>query len=171
MPQKPRTAVYKDSVTAELALRAHFFIADEYPKDTTFAHLGKKMLLQIQNSTGILYFTGEYYEACKRFAEENHVELKQNDTTLDSLLRSQASSYWSGEKLWRRAQEIKRELLNEFHSLFCQEVNKQWPVIPSGKTMEDLMQELRKKLFSRKTQELKESEAVTGFHQSLVINM
>ena len=120
--------------------------------------LGKKMLLQIQNSTGIPYFTGEYYEACKRFAEENHVELKQNDTTLDSLLRSQASSYWSGEKLWRRAQEIKRELLNEFHSLFCQEVNKQWPVIPSGKTMEDLMQELRKKLFSRKTQELKDTK-------------
>ena len=72
MPQKHSTAVYKDSVTAELALRAHFFIADEYPKDTTIAHFGKKMLLQIQNSTGIPYFTGEYYEACKRFAEENH---------------------------------------------------------------------------------------------------
>ena len=102
MPQKPRRAVYKDSVIAELTLRAHFFIADEYPKDTTIAHLGKKMLFQIQNPTGIPYFTGEYYEACKRFANENQVELKQNDTTFDSLLRSQASSYWSGEKLWRR---------------------------------------------------------------------
>ena len=33
MLPKPRTAVFKDSVTAKLALRAHFFIADESPKE------------------------------------------------------------------------------------------------------------------------------------------
>ena len=155
MSPKPRTAGYKDSVTAELALRAHFYIADEYPKDTTLAQLGQKMFLQLQHPTGAS-FTGEYYEACKRFADKNPEEMKCNDTSLDSLLRSQPSSYWSGEKLWRRAQDIKRELLNEFHSLFCQEVNKQWPILPSGKTMEDLMQELRQKLYAKKNQELKD---------------
>jgi hypothetical protein len=38
---------------------------------------------------------------------ENQAEMQLNETTLDSLLRFQPSSYWSGEKLWRRVQEIK----------------------------------------------------------------
>ena len=129
MSQKPRTAVYKDSVTAELALRAPFFIADKYPKDTTLAQLGQKMFLQLQHPTGAS-FTGEYYEACKRFADKNPEEMKCNGTSYDSLLRSQPSSHCSGEKLRRREQDIKRELHNEFHFLSCQEVNKQWLVIP-----------------------------------------
>ena len=76
------------------------------------------------------FFTGEYDQASKRFADENQEELKHNDKSFDLLLRYQAFSYCSGEKLRRRAQDIKRELLNEFHALFCQEVNKQWLVIP-----------------------------------------
>ena len=47
MAQKPITAVCKDPVTAELALRAHFFTADKYLKDMTLAQLAKKMFLQV----------------------------------------------------------------------------------------------------------------------------
>ena len=108
MSPKPRTAVYKDSVTAELALRAHFFIADEYPKDPTLAQHGQKMFLQVQHRTGVTSFTGEYYEACKRFADKNPEEMKCNDTCLDSVLRYQPSSYSSGEKLRPLAQDIAR---------------------------------------------------------------
>ena len=39
MAPKPETAIYK--APAELALRAHFFIADKYRKVTTLAQLGK----------------------------------------------------------------------------------------------------------------------------------
>ena len=56
--------------------------------------------------------------------------MKHNDTNFDLLRRYQASSYCSGEKLRCRAQDIKLELLSKFHSLFCQEVNKQWLVMP-----------------------------------------
>jgi hypothetical protein len=69
--------------------------------------------------------------------------MNRNNTIWDSLLRSQPAFYWSGEKLWPRAHEIKQELLNDFHSLFCQEVSPQWPVMSSGETMEDLIQQLR----------------------------
>ena len=47
MAPKPKIAVYKDPVTAELALRAHFFTADKYLKDMTLAQLAKKMFLQV----------------------------------------------------------------------------------------------------------------------------
>ena len=130
MAPKPKIAVHKDPVTAGLALRAHFLIADEYLKDTTLAQLGKKMFLQVQNPTGVPFFTGEYYQASKRIADENQEELKHNGTSFDLLLRYQASSYCSGEKLRRWAQDIEQELLNELHSLFCQEVNIQWLDIP-----------------------------------------
>ena len=45
MAPRPKPAVYKDAVTAELALRvrAHSFIADEYLQDTTLAQPGKKV--------------------------------------------------------------------------------------------------------------------------------
>ena len=51
---------------------------------------------------------------------------------------------------------IKRQLLNEFHTVFCQEVNKQWLLLPSGTTLEDLMLELRKKLFAKKAKKVKD---------------
>ena len=108
MSQKPRTAVYKDSVTAELALRAPFFIADKYPKDTTLAQLGQKMFFQVQHRIGVQSFTGEYYEACKHFADKNQEEMKCYNTKIDSLLQSQPSSYWSSEKLWLLVQDIKQ---------------------------------------------------------------
>ena len=47
--RKPKTAVFKDPVTAELALRAHFFTADKYRNNTTLFQLAKKMLLQVKN--------------------------------------------------------------------------------------------------------------------------
>ena len=49
MAPKPKTTVYKDPVTAELALRAHFFTADKYLKDATLAQPAKKMFLHVQN--------------------------------------------------------------------------------------------------------------------------
>ena len=85
-------------------------------------------------STGVPFFIGEYDQASQLFADENQEESKHNDTSFDLLLRYQASSYCSGEKHGRRAQDVKRELLNECHSLLCQEVNKQWLVIPGRRS-------------------------------------
>ena len=47
MPAKPRNASFKDSVVAYLTLIAHFAFADNYPKDTNCAQLGKRMLVQL----------------------------------------------------------------------------------------------------------------------------
>ena len=118
------------------------------------------MLVQQQNPSvghGAKMFVGEYYEACKVYARENEDEMNQNNISLDNLLKSQPSIYWTGENLWNKASTIKRQLLNEIHTVFCQEVNKQWPLLPSGTTLEDLMLELRKKLFAKKAKELKDS--------------
>jgi hypothetical protein len=41
---KPRNAVYKDSVVAYLALKAHFAIADDHPREENMTELGKLML-------------------------------------------------------------------------------------------------------------------------------
>ena len=49
MAPNSKTAAYKDPVTAELALRAHFFTANKYLKDTTLAQLAKKMFIRVQN--------------------------------------------------------------------------------------------------------------------------
>jgi hypothetical protein len=112
MAPKTRTANYKDSVTAELILRAHFYIADTYSKDTIVLQLGKLIISQCNNPTGSLVFTGElqvaYHEACKQFAEMklvNKEDMKNKDTDLESLLHSQTSSYWSGKRTWKLAQE------------------------------------------------------------------
>jgi hypothetical protein len=43
-PSKPRNATFKDAVVAELALKAHFYISDTYPKDTSAPELAKLML-------------------------------------------------------------------------------------------------------------------------------
>ena len=37
------------------------------------------------------------------------------------------------------------------------EVNRQWPMLASATTLEDLMLELRKKLFAKKAKELKDA--------------
>jgi hypothetical protein len=73
-------------------------------------------------------------------------------------LKAQGLIYWSGDKLWKRAIDAKRELLNEFHATFCQEVNPSWPKLPSGKLIADLMEDLRKTLFTKKALELKEDK-------------
>jgi hypothetical protein len=43
-PSKPRNASYKDTVVAELVLKAYFSISDTYPKDTSSQELAKLML-------------------------------------------------------------------------------------------------------------------------------
>ena len=43
-PSKPRTAVYKDSVVAYLALKSHFAISDNRPYDRSVAALSALML-------------------------------------------------------------------------------------------------------------------------------
>ena len=65
-------------------------------------------------------------------------------------------TFISGASFFNAATKAK-ELLNEIHTVFCQEVNRQWPMLPSGTTLEDLMLELRKKLFAKKAKELKDA--------------
>jgi hypothetical protein len=40
----------------------------------TIAQLGREMFFQVQNPTGVPVFTGQDFEACKRFAEQNQEE-------------------------------------------------------------------------------------------------
>ena len=97
-PPKPRNAPLKDSVVAYLTLKAHFAIADNYPKDTNCNHLGKLMLVQQQNPSGehgAPTFVGQYYNACKLFADQNSDKMKQNYFSLGSILKLQHSSYWT----------------------------------------------------------------------------
>jgi hypothetical protein len=152
---KPRNACFKDSAVAYLALKAQFAIADDYPSDTNVPLLGKLMLQHDALSNS---WKGEYYEACKLFLSTNQEEMQRNALDMDKLLRAQPAIYWTGEKLWRKASDHKRALLNEFHTVFCQEVSPAWPMLPSGKSMTDLMVELRKKMFLRKAQELKDEK-------------
>ena len=52
-------------------------------------------------------------------------------------------------------------MLNEIHTVFCQEVCPRWPSVPSGTTtLDPLMLELRKKLWSKKAQELKDGKVL-----------
>ena len=77
MPAKPRNVSFKDSVVASLTLKAHFAVADNYPKDTNCAQLGKLMFVQQQNPSvehGALTFVGEYYEACKVYARISSIK-------------------------------------------------------------------------------------------------
>ena len=67
------------------------------------------MFLQVQNPTGVQFFTGGYHKACKRFCW-----LKHNDTSFDSLLHSQASTYCFGEKLWRLARVLSENFSTNF---------------------------------------------------------
>ncbi len=78
--------------------------------------------------------------------QENAGEIAEAGLDVDKLLKAQGSIYWSGDKLWKRAIDAKREMLNEFHAIFCQEVNPIWPKLPSGKLIADLMDDLRKTL-------------------------
>ncbi len=79
--------------------------------------------------------------------------MKQNSCSLDQLLKGQ-SSYFNGDNLWKRALECKRILLNEIHTVFCQEVCPRWPTLPikamldeSGDLMNDEEKsDLRKQL-------------------------
>ena len=114
---KPRNAVCKDTVVAYLALKAHFAIADSHPKEENMTELGKLMLLHVPHpiSPEIESWKGEYYYACKLFVQENAAEIAEAGLDVEKLLKAQASIYWSGEKLWKRAIDAKRELLNEFH--------------------------------------------------------
>ena len=42
-------------------------------------------------------FVGEYYESCKIYARENEDEMNHNNISLDNLLKSQPSTYGTGE--------------------------------------------------------------------------
>jgi hypothetical protein len=140
---RPRNACYKDSIVAYLALKAHFAVADNHPKDSNVRELGKLMLMHDTRDDS---WHGEYYSACKLFAMENLAEMQHNSLDIDNLLKAQNSSYWNGEKLWRKAGEVKRELLNDYHTVLCQEVNPACPQLPSGKLLSDLMEVLRKNI-------------------------
>ena len=60
--------------------------------------------------TAVLALRAHFFTADKYlFADENQEESKHNDTSFDLLLRYQASSYCSGEKHKRRAQDVKRQ--------------------------------------------------------------
>ena len=112
---KPRNAVYKDSVVAYLALKAHFAIADDHPREENMTELGKLMLLHVPHpiSPETETWKGEYYSACKEFVQENASEIAEAGLDVDKRLKAQGLIYWSGDKLWKRAIDAKRELLNE----------------------------------------------------------
>jgi hypothetical protein len=157
-PPKPRNAVFKDSVVALLALKAHFAICDNHPKERTLLELAKLMLHHVPNAPqGAPNWAGEYYEACNNFATTHEDEMRQNMCTIDNLLKGNQTGYFTGESLWRKAQDCKRIMINEIHSVFCQEVCPRWPNLPPGITsLDPLMLQLRKLLWIKKAQELKE---------------
>ena len=70
--QKPCNAVFKDSVVVFLALKAHFAIADNHPKEEYLSEFGKMMLLHVPNpnSQETEQSKGEYYSACKLFVKD-----------------------------------------------------------------------------------------------------
>ena len=104
-----------------------------------------------------LSWRGEYYDACVLFARSNDAEMKQNKCSVEQLMQATPSNYYNGTALWRKAQDCKRLLLNEIHTVFCQEVCRQWPTLPSGTTtLDPLMLELRNVLWTKKAQELKD---------------
>ena len=71
-PSKTQNETFQDTVIAELALKAHFYISDTYPKDTSALELAKLMLQHNpQASEGTPSWQGEHFEACKRF-EKKH---------------------------------------------------------------------------------------------------
>ena len=155
-PPKPRSAVYKDSIAAQMTLQSHFAIADNHPSDKSLPELFKLMFHHIPNA-GSGAFRGEYYDACNLFARSNEADMRLNGCTLDQLLKSSATQYYSGEALWRKAQECKRKLLNDIHTAFCQEVCRGWPTVPSGTTtLDPLILVLCQVLWNKKAQELKD---------------
>ncbi len=156
-PSKPRNAVFNDAVVALCALKAHFAIADDHPTDKSGPDLYKLMLLHVPNAPrDSPSWKGEYYAACQIFSRDNEPEMQRNNCTLESLLKSQ-----SGESLWRKALEYKRVMLNEIHTIFCQEVCPQWPSVPSGTTsLDPLLFDLRKRLWQKKAQEIKEGKVL-----------
>ena len=150
-PSEPRNAVYKDSVVAYLALKAQFAIADNHPKEHNILEPGKLMLLYVPYPIPpeTEPWKGEYYFACKLFLQENAAEIAEAGLDVEQLLRMPTAIYWSGENLWEKANAAKRDMLDEFHVIFCQEVNPSWPILPSGKLISDLMDDLRKVLFTK----------------------
>ena len=80
MALNSKTAVYKDPVTAELALGAHFFTAQ----------LAKKIFLQVQNPQACR----SLLENMIRPAKDLRMRIRKN-TSFDLLLCYQASSYCS----------------------------------------------------------------------------
>jgi hypothetical protein len=52
---------------------------------------------------------------------------------------------------------LQARYVNQIHPAFCQDVCQQWPTVPSGTTsLDPLMLDLRKVLWNKKTQELKD---------------
>eukprot|EP00291_Cryptomonas_curvata_P001546 CAMPEP_0172178108 /NCGR_PEP_ID=MMETSP1050-20130122/15834_1 /TAXON_ID=233186 /ORGANISM="Cryptomonas curvata, Strain CCAP979/52" /LENGTH=420 /DNA_ID=CAMNT_0012850753 /DNA_START=16 /DNA_END=1274 /DNA_ORIENTATION=+ len=159
-PPKPRNAVFKDSIVALLSLKAHFAITEKYPKEKRVLEVSKLMFQHFPNAPGTPPWSGEYYDACENFAKTYEAEMKHNGCTVENLLKGNSGNQtgsFSGDSLWKKAQDSKRILLNEFHAVFCQEVCPQWPNLPSGTTtLDPLMLELRKLLWTKKANELKE---------------
>jgi hypothetical protein len=77
---RPRNAFYKDSAVAYLALKAHFAVADNHPRDSNFQELENLMLLHDTRDDS---WQGEYYSACKLFAE-NFEEMQDNSLGVES---------------------------------------------------------------------------------------
>ena len=75
------------------------------------------MLMSVPNHIplGTEPWKGEYYYACKAFVKDNAAEISVNapDLDVEQLLKAQAAIYWNGTKLWRKAMDAKREMLNE----------------------------------------------------------
>ncbi len=87
--------------------------------------------------------------------------MHQNNCTVDQLLKASGTNYYSCEYLWKKAPETKHILLNEIHTVFVQEVRRQWPQVPSGTTtLDPLRLKLLTKLWTKKAEELKNARIV-----------
>jgi hypothetical protein len=153
----PRTAI--TSTRTQLLRNWHssrILQSDDHPSDQSLSKLSTLMFHHVPNA-GSGAFKGEYYDVCVRFAKSNESEMKLNTCTLDKLFRKSTTFDFNGESLWRKAQEVRRTMQNEIHPTFRQDVCPQWPTLPSGTTtLDPLMLELRKVLWNRKAQELKD---------------
>ncbi len=92
---------------------------------------------------------GEYYFACKLYLQENAAEIAEAGVDVEQLLRMPTAIYWSGENLWEKANAAKRDMLDEFYVIFLSRSQSKLAHTSSGKLISDLMDDLRKVLFTK----------------------
>jgi hypothetical protein len=105
MPEaKSRKACYNDSLVAYWPLRLYLPLLTHTQEIKTCRSLENLFSITIIEKTRT--------EACKLYVSENSVDIDMQYNSLD-FDKLQQSVYWNGTKLWGKAGEVKRGLLNE----------------------------------------------------------